>query len=195
MLQIRSSTLLEWLGTIPAEQGGRLEIMDRTGHLAARQLGSSADSTSPVDRDAAVAVSLPRYGWSVVVRRTAALSDRKKAMRILLAVYALLFILALLLARRLAEALETLSKTNEAELARARDAALETARFKSEFAANISHEIRTPMNAILGITELLLESPLTVVQREDLRTVRTAGEVLLALINDVLDLSKLEAGG
>jgi signal transduction histidine kinase len=193
VLQIRSSTLLQWLGEIPAEQGGNVEIIDRKGRIAASQRSLGEGGSSPGDRDGAVAAEVPRYGWKVVAWQTGALSARNKALRILLAVYGLLLLMTLTLARVLARALENL-QANEAELARARDAALETARFKSEFAANISHEIRTPMNAILGITELLLESPLTGAQREDLRTVRTAGELLLALINDVLDLSKLEAG-
>ncbi|MEN8148371.1 MAG: response regulator [Planctomycetota bacterium] len=88
----------------------------------------------------------------------------------------------------------TEQKEFEEKLRAARDAAEGANRAKSDFLANMSHEIRTPMNAIIGMTELLMDTRPTDQQREYLEMIRDSSESLLNLIDDILDLSRIEAG-
>src|SRR5471032_2193474 len=97
---------------------------------------------------------------------------------------------------QLLTALDTMQRSiaeNFRRMETARNAALQASQVKSEFIANMSHEMRTPMNGILGMTGLLLDTPLDDEQRQYAEAVEQSGDALLCLINDILDISKLEA--
>jgi signal transduction histidine kinase/DNA-binding response OmpR family regulator len=85
-------------------------------------------------------------------------------------------------------------KRVEADVERSRELAEQASQAKSEFLANISHEVRTPLNALMGLTRLLMDSPLNIEQKSWLDLMDSSAHALLVLLNDVLDLSRIEAG-
>ncbi len=197
-------------GTSVTSTGLALTIFSNASSLSARQLLYQRES---MEADSGWAVALleeegmtqfPSYSIKLNVKKELAWQEVDKELvfnALLIGVGVTLLIIALVRAkdqqsRELKErniVIERQVSEQTKELALTRDQALEASRVKSEFLASMSHEIRTPLNAIIGMSGLLEETPLNTEQKNYISVFKKAGDTLLSLVNDILDLSKIEA--
>ncbi len=200
------------LGEQGANSSLTITMFSDTSNLYGRQLLYYNDpSTIEVDKPWKVEtlreeklIQLPPYSIKIIIEKNLYFSDLEYHLlfvAVLISVGILMMLYGLVRARIKYEGelksrnavIEQKVEEQTHELAIARDEALEAARLKSEFLASMSHEIRTPLNAIIGMSDLMSETSLSKEQGRYVSVFRKAGDALLSLVNDILDLSKIEA--
>lgn len=193
-------TVTDQQGTVVAQPGAAptslVSVADDSRVKAALTGGSGVSTFKKQDRTVLSAYApVAGTGWGVVteVPASAALSDVAATRNAIIGGGAFLGIVLIVGLVFMARTLQRRAEV-EADLGVARDDAREASRLKSEFLANMSHEIRTPLNGVLGMTGLLLASPIDNEEREYAEMAQRSGESLLGIINDILDFSKIEAG-
>ena len=200
------------LGDKGANSSLTITMFSDTSNLYGRQLLYFSDPDKRKESDLWVVntlaeeelIQLPPYSIKIIIQKKLYLSDLEYHLLLVAMLIGIGIILMLYgLVRAKAQQEEELKHRNAVieqkveeqthELAIARDEAVEAVRMKSEFLASMSHEIRTPLNAIIGMSDLMSETELTNEQGRYVSVFRKAGDALLSLVNDILDLSKIEA--